>query len=58
MRDGEAATGLAGTGVPGWSVKYVDEAVLDGSGRTVRLAGDSVLDVYATGTTYPAEGRR
>lgn len=47
---------FAGTGVPGWSVRYVDEAVLDGSGRTVRLAGDSVLDVYATGTTYPAEG--
>lgn len=47
---------FAGTGVPGWSVKYVDEAVLDGSGRTVRLGGDSVLDIYASGTTYPAEG--
>ena len=47
---------FTGTGVPGWSVKYVDEAVLDGSGRTVRLDGDTVLDIYASGTTYPAEG--
>lgn len=46
-----------GTGTPGWSVKYVDEAVLDASGKKVRLDGDAVLDVYASGTTYPGDGQ-
>lgn len=44
---------FTGTGVPGWSVNYVDEAVLDGSGETVPLDGDAILDIYASGTTYP-----
>lgn len=44
---------FTGTGTPGWSVNYVDEAVLDGSGKAVKLIGDSTLDIYATGTTYP-----
>lgn len=44
---------FTGTGIPGWVVNYVDEAALDGSGRVVRLGGDAVLDVYATGTTWP-----
>jgi hypothetical protein len=43
-----------GTGTPGWSVAYVDEAVLDGSGRAVALGGDAILDIYASGTTWPA----
>lgn len=47
---------LAGTGVPGWSVAYADEAVKDGSGEKVALGGDTVLDVYASGTTYPESG--
>lgn len=42
-----------GTGVPGWAVNYVDEAVLDGSGETVALGGDTILDIYASGTIYP-----
>ena len=44
---------FSGTGSPGWTVNYVDEAVLDGSGEVVKLAGDAVLDIYASGTTYP-----
>jgi hypothetical protein len=45
---------FSGSGSPGWAVGYVDEAVVDGSGDVVALGGDSVLDVYASGTTYPA----
>ncbi len=44
---------FTGTGTPGWTVNYVDEAVLDGSGKVVDLAGDAFLDIYASGTTYP-----
>lgn len=44
---------FSGTGVPGWSVSYVDKARLEGSGETVALDGDSYLDIYASGTTYP-----
>lgn len=47
---------FAGTGIPGWQVNYVDEAVLDGSGEAVTLGGDAVLDIYASGTTWPAAG--
>lgn len=45
---------FTGTGIPGWAVNYVDEAVLDGSGEVVTLGGDAVLDIYASGTTWPA----
>jgi hypothetical protein len=44
---------FTGTGTPGWTVNYVDEAVLDGSGEVVELDGDAILDIYASGTTYP-----
>ena len=44
---------FAGTGTPGWAVGYVDRAVLDGSGERVTLDGDAIMDVYASGTTYP-----
>lgn len=47
---------FTGTGVPGWSVGWVDRARLDGSGETVDLDGEAVLDVYASGTTWPADG--
>ena len=47
---------FTGSGVPGWSVSYVDEAVLEGSGRVVTLGGDAVLDIYASGTTWPGSG--
>lgn len=45
---------FSGTGTPGWVVNYVDEAVLDGSGEVVALGGAAVLDIYASGTTWPA----
>ena len=45
---------FTGTGIPGWAANYVDEAVLDGSGEAVTLAGDAILDIYASGTTWPA----
>jgi hypothetical protein len=44
---------FTGTGIPGWAVHYVDEAVLDGSGRTVGMEGDAILQIGASGTTYP-----
>lgn len=44
---------FAGNGTPGWVVNYVDEARLDGSGKAVTLGGEAVLDIYASGTTYP-----
>lgn len=47
---------FTGTGSPGWSVDYVDRAVLDGSGENVTLGGRAILDIYASGTTWPAPG--
>lgn len=44
-----------GTGRPGWSARYVDRAVLEGSGEVVELAGDVVLRIDVSGTpTRPA----
>jgi len=45
---------FSGAGTPGWAVNYVDEAVLDGSGEVVSLGGDTMLDIYASDTTWPA----
>jgi len=45
---------FTGTAIPGWAVNYVDEAVLDGSGGAVTLGGDAILDIYVSGTTWPA----
>ena len=47
---------FTGTGIPGWAVNYVEKAVLDGSGETATLGGDAILDIYASGTTWPASG--
>ena len=44
---------FTGTGIPGWAASYVDRAVLDGSGEAVTLGGDAILDIYASGTTWP-----
>lgn len=44
---------FSGTGTPGWAVNYVPEAVLDGSGEVATLGGDAILDIYASGTTWP-----
>lgn len=40
-----------GTGTPGWSAKYVARARADGSGKVVRLRGDSSLSVSISGVT-------
>ncbi|WP_020013738.1 AMIN-like domain-containing (lipo)protein [Promicromonospora sukumoe] len=44
-----------GSGKPGWRVEYVDQAVDDGSGDTVRVAGDAILRVSISGTATPMD---
>ncbi|MGY1823839.1 AMIN-like domain-containing (lipo)protein [Geodermatophilus sp. SYSU D00079] len=44
---------VGGTGTPGWDVRYVDQASSQGSGETVPVAGDAVLQVTLTGVGYP-----
>ncbi|MGB3256965.1 MAG: hypothetical protein WBG89_12170 [Ornithinimicrobium sp.] len=44
-----------GQGTPGYRVSYVDSAVQDGSGATIDVDGDAILQVVMTGTRYPAE---
>ncbi|MGB3828780.1 MAG: hypothetical protein WA962_08370 [Ornithinimicrobium sp.] len=46
---------LEGEGTPGYRVSYVDSAVEDGSGATIDVDGDAVLQVVLTGTRYPTE---
>ncbi|GGN74858.1 AMIN-like domain-containing (lipo)protein [Nocardia rhizosphaerihabitans] len=46
---------LGGTGTPGWRVEYTDRAVQDGSGKTVDVAGSSILEVRILGSVYPFE---
>ncbi|TNC18026.1 hypothetical protein FHE66_08495 [Georgenia sp. 311] len=47
---------LEGVGVPGWQTEYVTEAIEDGRGERVDVAGDAILSVYVSGTRYPHEG--
>ncbi|UFU07826.1 AMIN-like domain-containing (lipo)protein [Ruania halotolerans] len=42
-----------GSGTPGWTAEYVDEAFQDGSGHPITLEGDAVLEVRLEGTRYP-----
>ncbi|MFE3543579.1 hypothetical protein ACFXK0_11450 [Nocardia sp. NPDC059177] len=44
---------LGGSGTPGWQVGYTDRAVQDGSGRSVEVAGESILEVRILGSAYP-----
>ncbi len=44
---------VGGSGTPGWDVRYVDQAVSQGSGDAVEVAGDAVLQVTLTGMGYP-----
>jgi hypothetical protein len=44
---------LGGTGVPGWTVRYADLAVQEGSGDVMPIAGDAILEVLITGSGYP-----
>lgn len=46
---------MGGTGTPGWSVEYVDEAVQAGSGTVIDLPGDGTLSVLLTGSAYPMD---
>ena len=45
-----------GTGVPGYRIGYVDQAVEDPSGEVRQVDGDAILQVWLVGTTYPMEG--
>jgi len=47
---------LAGTGVPGYTVDYVDSPAQQGSGNPVEVGGDSFLQVMIDGQTLPTEG--
>ena len=44
---------VGGTGMPGWDVRYVDQASSQGSGEPIDVAGDAVLQVTLTGAQIP-----
>ena len=44
---------FGGTGTPGWTVGYVEQAIQDGSGAEVEIGGTSILAVTITGAAYP-----
>jgi hypothetical protein len=44
---------VAGEGLPGWDVRYVDAPTEEGSGNPVEVAGGAVLQVLLTGAGYP-----
>ena len=44
-----------GTGTPGWTVKYVPEALGQASGKPIDLPGSAVLSVAITGVGYPTD---
>ncbi|HET8994860.1 MULTISPECIES: AMIN-like domain-containing (lipo)protein [unclassified Rhodococcus (in: high G+C Gram-positive bacteria)] len=44
---------MGGQGTPGWRVGYVDQAVQDGSGNEIPLAGSAVIQVLIDGSAYP-----
>ncbi|MBD0323269.1 MAG: hypothetical protein ICV72_07780 [Aldersonia sp.] len=44
---------FGGSGVPGYRVGYVDQAVEDGSGDVIDIGGASILAVSISGTAYP-----
>jgi hypothetical protein len=46
---------VGGEGLPGWDVRYVDEAISQGSGDPVAVAGDAVLQLTVTGVGYPED---
>ncbi|RPF20449.1 AMIN-like domain-containing (lipo)protein [Myceligenerans xiligouense] len=47
--------GGTGPGAPGWDVRYVPEALDDGSGHRVEVAGDAILQVRISGTAAPTD---
>lgn len=44
---------LGGEGVPGWEVRYVDQASEPGRGQAIEVAGDGILEFRLTGAGYP-----
>jgi hypothetical protein len=46
---------LAGTGTPGWLIHYVPEALDDGSGEPVAVAGNQVVEVRLAGMAFPPD---
>lgn len=46
---------IAGDGLAGWDVRYVDEASSQGSGAPVAVTGAAVLQVRLTNIGYPAD---
>lgn len=46
---------VGGTGTPGWSVRYVDQAISQGRGKPIKVSGKGVLQVDVTGAGYPFE---
>jgi hypothetical protein len=44
---------FGGAGTPGWLMQYTDQAIQDGSGKVVDVAGRSILGVQITGSAYP-----
>jgi hypothetical protein len=44
---------VGGEGLPGWDVRYVDQASSQGKGDPVEVAGSAVLQVTLTGAGYP-----
>ena len=43
---------LGGKGTPGWRVEYVDQAVQDGSGKTIPVSGNWTSSASLVGTTH------
>lgn len=46
---------VSGTAVPGWDVRYVDEATSDGTGAAIDVGGADQLRVVLVGTDAPYE---
>jgi len=46
---------LAGDGIAGWDLRYVDGAHSQGSGHEVKIAGDAVLAISLHNITLPPE---
>lgn len=45
----------AGQGQAGWKVRYIDEAIAAGSGGTIEVDGDAIIEVTLTGIALPTE---
>jgi hypothetical protein len=46
---------VEGTGTPGWDVRYVPQAIGQGSGAPIAVEGQAVLQVSNRGVGYPTE---